>query len=151
MGIHTINTSHDFDLMPLDSTGRRKHLISAPSRILGVVGIPASFMEKIRIYFGRMPENCEIIDTYFHEILFKNNYCFDDAVHELCTRLKDGNYYTSNALLLNYFSDDFAKECIWIIDEDGNHIFLGNDAHMLEKLKYMQVGEVICDDHRSFL
>ena len=33
--------------MPLDSTGRGAQLIPAPSRILGVVGIPASFMEEL--------------------------------------------------------------------------------------------------------
>ncbi len=104
----------------------------------------------VKIYFGRMPENCDIIDKYFHEILLKNNYCFDDAVHELCTRLKDGIHYTCNPLILNYFTDDFAKN-VWIIDEDGNHICLGNDDHMLSKLSYMNIGEIVCDDYRSFL
>ena len=108
-------------------------------------------MKNFRVYFGRMPENCEIIDAYFYEMLFKNNYCFDDAVHELCTRLDNGNYYTSNALLLNYVSDDFAKKYIWIIDEDENHISFGNDSHMLGKMFGMGIGEILADDARSFV
>ena len=45
--------------------------------------------------------------------------------------------------------DEFAKEHVYIIDENGKHIKFGDDASMLRKLTCMGVGEVVCDERFS--
>lgn len=115
----------------------------------------------MRIYFGRLPEGDEIItlDVNFLKYLVANDYNFNDAVDDMVSNLltnwdeddfKDVIAHTLNPLIVNYFTDDFAKEYIWMIDEEGNHINMGTDEHMLSKLDFLNPGEVVCDDWRSF-
>jgi hypothetical protein len=114
----------------------------------------------MKIYFGRLPQGVEVVslDTSFLEILIKNDYSVEKSVGEIqcylegeaCKVINRSDFHTINPLLINYFTDDIAKEYVWIIDEEGNHIKFGDDESMLRKLFYMGVGEVLCDDTRTF-
>jgi len=115
----------------------------------------------MKIYFGRVPKGDEVVslDTSFLETLIENDYNIEKSVDELVSWLlnnwdeddfNDIVCHTINPLLINYFTDDIAKEYVWIIDEEGNHIKFGDDEHMLRKLSCMGVGEVLCDDYRTF-
>jgi len=115
----------------------------------------------MRIYFGRLPEHDEIVylDSMILSCLIAEEYKFNNAVDAMVKHLmtnwddndfKDVVCHTLNPLIINYFTDDFAKEYMWMIDEDGNHIKMGDDEHMMNKLDCLGVGEVMCDDYRSF-
>lgn len=109
----------------------------------------------MKIYFGRIPDDVCVfmIDSYFPKhILKENNYNMKTSVNALIEYLeadKDVVYYSCNPLIFNYMDDDFAKEHVYIIDKEGNHIKLGGDDHMLRKLTCMGIGEVLCDDYRG--
>lgn len=59
-------------------------------------------------------------------------------------------YYTCNPLIINFFTDDFAKDYVYIIDEDDNEIHMGSDESLLKKLEWGGPGDAVCDDARSF-
>ena len=112
----------------------------------------------MRIYFGRKPENDEIfnLDVKIMECLIDEDYNFNNAVDSLVEHIMNiwdgwnGVCHTVNPLIISYFTDDFAKEYVWLIDEEGNHINMGKDEHMMSKLGCLTPGEVVCDDWRSF-
>lgn len=109
----------------------------------------------MRIYFGRIPDDVDVfmIDSYFPFFIKDNNYNIDTAATSLITYLETKEKtvsYSCNPLIFNFMDDEFAKEHVYIIDNEGNHIKLGNDVSMLRKLTCMGVGEVVCDDARSF-
>ena len=115
----------------------------------------------MRIYFGREPEveSVKNLDSELLWYLYNNDYNMERAVDALVRYLltnwdeddlKDVVCHTLNPLIVNYFTDDFAKEYLWIIDEEGNHINMGADESMLEKLTVLGPGEVVCDDYRTF-
>ena len=107
----------------------------------------------MKIYFGRIPDDTFMIDSHFPEFILKeNNYNMDTSVAVLISYLEAEEKlvsYSCNPLIFNFMDDDFAKEHVYIIDKEGNHIKLGDDEHMLRKLTCMGVGEVVCDDYRS--
>lgn len=108
----------------------------------------------MRIYFGRIPDDVDVfmIDSYIPFFLKENNYNMDTSVAVLITYLEAEEKlvsYSCNPLIFNYMDADFAKEHVYIIDENGKHIKLGDDDHMLRKILWMGVGEVLCDDYRS--
>jgi transcription initiation factor IIE alpha subunit len=109
----------------------------------------------MKIYFGRIPDDAFMIDSYFPEFILKqNNYNMDTSVAALIEYLesdKDVVYYSCNPLIFNFMDEDFAKEHVYIIDGEGNHIKFGGDEQMLLKLTCMGVGEVLCDDARSLI
>ena len=115
----------------------------------------------MRIYFGRVPEgdDVESVDAIFLDFLIRNDYNIIIAssllVHYLMNNWDENDFkdvvcHTINPWAINYFDDDFAKEYLWIIDEEGNHINMGADNYMLEKLTVLGPGEVVCDDYRTF-
>lgn len=112
----------------------------------------------MRIYFGRLPEHDNIVylDSLLLGYLTTEDYNFNNAVDSLVNHLMDiwdGKNvvcHTLNPLIVNYFTDDFAKKYMWMIDEEGNHINMGTDDHMLSKMDFLSPGEVMCDDYRSF-
>ena len=115
----------------------------------------------MRIYFGRMPEDksgdgVKSLDAMFLDYLIDNDYIIENAVDAIADHLMDiwdGKNviaHTLNPLIINFFTDDFAKEYLWMIDEEGNHINMGTDDHMLSKMDFLSPGEVMCDDYRSF-
>lgn len=111
----------------------------------------------MRIYFGRKPEAKEVflIDNYFNFFFEENNYHYQKSVDKLITMMFNGGCpsiaYTSNPLIINFFDDEFAKNHMWIIDEEGNHINMGQDESMLFKLTWGGPGETLADDARSFI
>ncbi len=109
----------------------------------------------VRLYFGRKPENSMSVDDLFIGFMENKNYLIDNAVDELIHAIKTlnvsrTNFHTINPLIPNFMDDDIAKELMWMIDVDGNHIHMGTDAHLLKKLEWMGPGEALCDDYRSF-
>lgn len=115
----------------------------------------------MRIYFGREPlvGSVKFLDSELLWYLYNNDYNMERAVDALVRYLltnwdeddfKDVVCHTLNPLIVNYFTDDFAKEYMWMIDEEGNHINLGTDEHMLSKMDFLSPGEVMCDDWRLF-
>ena len=112
----------------------------------------------MKIYFGRIPGDVCVfmIDSYFPaHFLKENDYNMETSVKALIEYLEAVRdnvvYYSCNPLIFNFMDDDFAKRHVHIIDEEGNHIKFGTDTSMLCKLKFMGVGEVLCDDARSFI
>lgn len=118
----------------------------------------------MRIYFGRMPEDTsgdgvKSLDAMFLDYFVAHDYNFNDAVDTMVSHLltnwdeddfKDVIIHTINPLIINFFTDDFAKAYLWMIDEEGNHNNMGTDDHMLSKMDYLSPGDVMCDDYRSF-
>jgi hypothetical protein len=114
----------------------------------------------MKIYFGRVPQEDGVIflNALFVDMLIKNDYSLEKSVGEIqcylegeaCAVINRPIFHTINPLLINFLTDDFAKEYVWIIDAEGNHIKIGDDEHMLRKLSWIGAGEVLCDDHRTF-
>jgi len=106
----------------------------------------------MKIYFGRTPEEpTTLLDIMFIEhYLTKHNYNLNVAAAIFLSdyRNSDCVFHTINPLLLNFFPDDCLKYIYYYID--GETIELCNDAHLLEKLRCMGLGEALCDDERSF-
>lgn len=53
---------------------------------------------------------------------------------------------TFNPLLLNYFTDEWAKQNVFYMKHDILTM-MGNDAHMVDKLSWGGPGEAISDTH----
>lgn len=106
----------------------------------------------MRIYYGRIPEgDVSFIDSYFPQHLARCDYHLENAVEAMVAELEEGRvYHTLNPLIPNYMDDDVGSELMWMIDEEGNHVHMKDDSHMMFKLTFMGVGEVLCDDYRSF-
>ena len=104
-----------------------------------------------RLYFGRIPEKYYYnIDGFFSHILIRENYNMQAAVDRLVDSLDSvGGYnHTVNPLIVNYISDEIARELIWFIDSEGNEIKMGDDVSMCKKLQFMGPGEALADDSR---
>lgn len=111
--------------------------------------------DSIRLYFGRKPEGSFSMDDFFIQLMSSENYVIDNAVDRLVEALKtlnlaSGIFHTFNPLIPNFMDDEVAKELMWMIDGDGNHIRMKTDEHLLKKLEWMGPGEALCDDYRSF-
>lgn len=108
----------------------------------------------IKIYFGRQPDaNFQPLDDIFAYLFVQENYHYGNAVDRLVDQLnamQEGNYWTVNPLIPNFMDDDVTKELFWIIDEKGCEIHFKADEALLKKLDFMQPGEALCDDARSF-
>lgn len=112
----------------------------------------------IKIYFGRQPKtHFEVLDNFFNDILVQQDYHFERAIIKTLEWLTNNNingedrlYWTINPLIPNFMDDNVVQELFWMIDEDGNHIHVKEDEHMLKKFSCMGGGEVLCDDYRSF-
>lgn len=52
--------------------------------------------------------------------------------------------------VIGVVKDAEVKNYSWAISEEGNHINMGADESMLEKLTVLGPGEVVCDDYRTF-
>ena len=108
----------------------------------------------MKIYFGRLPDVIKprMIDAEFLGILAYKRYNMNDAVDHLISELLlDTDHevaYTINPLIINFVTDEFAKEYMYFVDENGNHIKVGDDADMLVKFAWGGVGEIMCDDAR---
>jgi hypothetical protein len=109
----------------------------------------------MKLYFGRIPDNSYYLDIALLDAVKRNEYNFENAVEYLFeTKFPtdtDIILHTLNPLLLNYLDDYFAKEYLYFIDKEGNHIKCGDDSKFLKNLEFMQVGEAICDDSRVFV
>lgn len=106
----------------------------------------------MRIYYGREPETgSQSLDLLLLGYLRSNGWRWMwSHAGMMFNLLPDRTYHTINPLIINYLSDDVAKAVVWIIDEHGEHIRMGDDEIMLEKLEVMLPGEVVADDSRSF-
>jgi hypothetical protein len=113
-------------------------------------------MLPVRIYFGRNPHwhNQYEIDRWFNCILENHNYNYQEAVDRIITKIfnlevnPSRSAYTTNPLILNFFDDEFAKNNVWFIDDEGNHIQMGDDREMLYSLKWYSIGEALCNNYR---
>ena len=113
----------------------------------------------MKIYFGRYPEelnNVVMIDEIFLPFLKSANYFMEVAAEVFVAELlakseflsNEVIAYTMNPLIINYFTDEFAKEYMWFVDETGNHIKVSDDESMLVKFEWGSVGEIMADDYR---
>jgi hypothetical protein len=109
----------------------------------------------MKIYFGRTPEvEFASLDVIIFEYLKETNWHWENAVDKMVSDLgldEDEVWHTLNPLIINFFEDEFAKQYVYMIDENGEEIFMGTDESMLKKLKFIGPGDVVCDDARSFL
>lgn len=108
--------------------------------------------EVIRIYYGREPGGeFQSLDTLLLAYLRANNWDWKRSCGGmLFNLLPHKTYHTINPLIVNYIDDEAARAIVWIIDEHGEHIRMGDDESMLTKLRAMLPGEVVADDSRSF-
>ena len=106
----------------------------------------------MRIYYGREPGgDFESLDTLLLAYLRANEWDWERShAGMLFNLLPHMTYHTINPLIVNYLDDETAKDVVWIIDEHGDHILMGEDESMLTKLRVMLPGEVVADDSRSF-
>lgn len=106
----------------------------------------------MRIYYGREPAGeCESLDLLLLGYLRANGWRWEWSHAGMMFNLETHKtYHTINPLIINYLDDETAKAVVWIIDESGEHIRMGDDESMLTKLKTMLPGEVVADDARSF-
>ena len=106
----------------------------------------------MRIYYGREPGGeFQSLDTLLLAYLRANNWDWERSHGGMMFNLlPHKTYHTINPLIPNYLDDETAKDTVWIIDEHGDHIRMGDDESMLTKLRVMQPGEVVADDSRSF-
>jgi hypothetical protein len=112
----------------------------------------------LKIFFGRLPRNPVLrnrlnnIDLIFLDYLTAADFNYETAVDNLVAHYfrNDAAYYTCNPLIINFFTDDFAKQNVYIIDEDDNEIHMGTDEFLLKKLEWGGPGDAVCDDTRSF-
>jgi hypothetical protein len=110
-----------------------------------------------KIFYGRHPSSdypvTEVIqlDEYFVDYLIQTDYNLQKAVDYLiCDFEDDRTYHTVNPLIINFMSDEYALEHVYILDENGAEIKIGEDEHIKWKLSIMGPGDAVIDDDRTF-
>jgi hypothetical protein len=104
-----------------------------------------------KIFFGRKPkEPCFSLDS--HLMTFMNEDAnLEQAVEDLVSSLEDDKvYHTINPFIPNYLEDDHAARLFWILDENGNEIYMKDDEWLIKKLPMMGPGYALADDARAF-
>ena len=106
----------------------------------------------MRIYYGREPGgDFESLDTLLLGYLRANDWHWERSHGGMMFNLlPHKTYHTINPLIINCLDDETAKKTVWIIDEHGEHIRMGDDEMMVGGLTAMGPGEVVADDARSF-
>lgn len=90
----------------------------------------------MRIYFGREP-GCvfESLDVMLIGYLRANSWDWERSCKGMFFNLLHyKTYHTINPLILYYMDDEVAKRLVWIVDEHGEHIRMG-DERVLQKLR----------------
>lgn len=103
----------------------------------------------MKIYFGRITNEMKtddmVTDAWLYELLQTHN------TEELAAIIEQGTYNelvlnTFNLLLVNYLSDDYAKENIYFVNTDtGNVEKFADNYYICEKLSCMGPGEALSD------
>jgi hypothetical protein len=102
----------------------------------------------MKIYFGRIPKEMQndiVTDAWVYEQL--QTY----TCEELGKVIEDGIYNkltlnTFNILLINYLTDDYAKENIYFVNADTNNVEkFADNYYICEKLSCMGPGEALSD------
>lgn len=102
----------------------------------------------MKIYFGRIPKEMQndiVTDAWVYEQL-QTHTC-----EELAKVIEDGIYNkltlnTFNILLINYLTDDYAKENIYFVNADTNNVEkFADNYYICEKLSCMGPGEALSD------
>jgi len=110
--------------------------------------------KEIKIYFGFLPKNKSEyytkynIDSSLHilyDIGFENVL---DFIENFCMENDRYVVYTGNPILINFLDDEYASDHVYWFDNDGNEHKFKDSPFLMNKLKCMGPGEVICD---SFL
>lgn len=118
----------------------------------------------MKIYYGIQPEaDFFILDNCIYKMMrrlqfktIKGNdrdyHAIEQAMNTFVKIHKDKEYifWTMNPLLINFLTDEEAKQCVWVITNDGKEFNIKDDASMMEKLTVMGPGEVLADDSRIF-
>ena len=94
----------------------------------------------MRIYFGREPGGeFESLDVLFLGYLRANDWDWDRSYWGMLFHLLPYKiYHTINPLIISYIDEEVAKERVWIVDEHGEHIRMG-DERVLKKLRGMRL------------
>lgn len=102
----------------------------------------------MKIYFGRITKEMQtdiVTDAWVYEQL--QTY----TCEELAKLIEAGTFNTLtlntfNVVLVNYLSDDYAKENIYFINADTNDVErFGRNFYISEKLSCMGPGEALSD------
>lgn len=109
----------------------------------------------MKVFYGREPQGTfASLDVIFIEYLRKLNWHLENACDQMFADLNfddDEVWHTVNPLIINFLHDEDAKKIVYLIDENGEEVFMGTDESMLKKLQFMGPGDAVCDDARSFL
>lgn len=103
----------------------------------------------VKVFVGRIPKEHHpknmITDSWVYYQLQNK------TIEELAADIMQADSYiatvnTFNPLLLNYFTDEWAKQNIFYMKHDVLTM-MGDDAHMVDKLSWGGPGEAISDAH----